>query len=75
MNKINTAKNKIKEYGSHILTSKRKNLFCDIDIKFEDNNIKLLNYIFYIFIVIIGFTFKYERNNDIVSNDDLFMFL
>ena len=49
-------------------------LFYDIYIRFKDNNIKLLNYILYIFIVMFGFTFKYE-NNDLVSNDDLFMFL
>ena len=51
----------IYEYESHILTSKRKKLFYDIYIMFEDNNIKLLNYIFYIFIVMFGFTFKYEE--------------
>ena len=42
---------------------------------FEDNNLKLLNYIFYIFIVMFDFTFKYEGNNDLVLNDGLFMFL
>ena len=36
-------------------------LFYDIYIIFEDNNIKLLNYIFYIFIVMFCFTLKYER--------------
>ena len=36
---------------------------------FEDNNIKLLDYIFLIFIVMFSFTFKYKGNNDLVSND------
>ena len=49
-----------------------KVIFYDIFTRFEDNNIKLLNYIFYIFIVMFGFTFKYEGNNDLVSNDNFF---
>ena len=61
MNRISTTKNKLKEYKSHTLTSKWKSLFYDIYIRFKDNNIKLLNYIFYIFIVMFGFTFKYEK--------------
>ena len=41
--------------------------------RFEDSNIKLLDYIFYIFIVMFDFMFKNE-NNDLVSSDDFFIF-
>lgn len=36
---------------------------------------KLLDYVFCNFIIKFGSTFKYEENNDFVSNDDLCMFL
>lgn len=44
----------------------------DIYIRFKDSNIKLLDYTSYIFIVMFFFTFKYEENIDLVSNDTLF---
>ena len=33
----------------------------DIYIRFKDNNIKLFDYIFYFFIVMFSFTFKFKR--------------
>lgn len=58
---------------SHMLTSKPKVTY-DIYIRFEDNNIILLDYVFYIFIVMFVFNFKCEENNDLVSNNDCLCF-
>lgn len=65
MNRIKTIKNKIKEYEyeykSHTLTTKSK-INYDNYFTFEDNYINLLDFIFYIFTVMFGFTLKYEKN-------------
>ena len=68
-----TTKNKIQKYESHTLTSKPKVTY-DIHIRFEDNNIILLDDVFYIFIVMFVFNFKCEENNDLVSNNDCLCF-
>lgn len=70
MNRINTIKNKIKEYEykPHTLTTKSK-INYDNYFRFEDNYINLLDFIFYIFTVMFGFTLKYEENNNLVSNN------
>ena len=39
MNRINTTKDKTKEYESHSLTSKWKKYFMIFILAFEDNNI------------------------------------
>lgn len=46
----------------------------DIYFRFEDranNNNKLLDYIFYIFIVTCSFMFKYKENKYLMLNNDL----
>lgn len=53
----------------------RKNTY-DICIRLKDNNnIKLLDHIFYIFTVIFCFTFKDEEIINLMSNDNLFCVL
>ena len=75
MNRINTTKNKIKEYESHTLTSKWKNYFMIFIL-----GLKIIIWNYWItfstyLLVMFDFTFKYEENNDLVPNDSLFMFL